>query len=89
MKTIYPIAIEVGIGSTAFGVVVPDMPGCFSAGDNMDEAFANKREAIATWVEATLDNIAPLPTASAPDRWIDDPEFAGWIWSMIEVHVEK
>lgn len=29
----YPIVIEAGDDATAFGVVVPDLPGCFSAGD--------------------------------------------------------
>ena len=29
----YPVAIETGDAKHAFGVVVPDLPGCFSAGD--------------------------------------------------------
>ena len=33
----YPIAIETGSDTTAYGVVVPDLPGCFSAGDTIDE----------------------------------------------------
>ena len=28
------------------GVAVPDLPGCFSAGDTLDEAVANAREAV-------------------------------------------
>lgn len=35
----YPIVIERGDETRAFGVVVPDLPGCISAGDTMDEAF--------------------------------------------------
>ena len=35
----YPIAIEPGDADHAFGVVVPDLPGCFSAGDTLDEAI--------------------------------------------------
>ena len=42
----YPIAIEPGDSQHAFGVVVPDLPGCFSAGDFLDEAMAPAREAI-------------------------------------------
>ena len=34
----YPIVIEPGTDATAFGVIVPDLPGCFSAGDSLDEA---------------------------------------------------
>ena len=50
----YPIAIEPGDDHTAFGVVVPDLPGCFSAGDTLDEAIDNAREAIVDAVETTL-----------------------------------
>jgi len=42
----YPIAIESGDSKHAYGVVVPDLPGCFSAGDTLDEALTNAREAI-------------------------------------------
>ena len=42
----FVIAIEPGTGTTAWGVAVPDLPGCFSAGDTMDEAMENARHAI-------------------------------------------
>ena len=35
-KVVFPIAIELGDDDHAFGVVVPDLPGCFSAGDSVD-----------------------------------------------------
>nr|MBA3835536.1 type II toxin-antitoxin system HicB family antitoxin [Sphingomonas sp.] len=47
----YPIAIEAGSDSTAFGVVVPDLAGCFSAGDSLDEAISNAEEAVAAWID--------------------------------------
>ena len=31
---LYPLAIQAGDRNTAFGVIVPDLPGCFSAGDS-------------------------------------------------------
>lgn len=35
----YPIAMEQGSDTQAWGVVVPDLPGCFSAADEgIDEA---------------------------------------------------
>jgi predicted RNase H-like HicB family nuclease len=42
----YPIAIETGDEKHAYGVVVPDLPGCFSAGDTLDEALTNARETM-------------------------------------------
>ena len=47
----YPIAIELGDETHAYGVVVPDLPGCFSAGDTLDEAISNAKEAMELWVE--------------------------------------
>ena len=41
----YPIVIEPGTDATAFGVIVPDLPGCFSAGDSLDEAVLGAEEA--------------------------------------------
>ena len=34
------LAIERGDGTTAWGVAVPDLPGCFTAGETLDEALA-------------------------------------------------
>ena len=51
----YPVAIEPGTETEAFGVVVPDLPGCFSAGDTMEEAMTKAEEAIAAWIEIALD----------------------------------
>ena len=47
----YPIAIEPDDDKHAFGVVVPDLPGCFSAGDSLDDAMAQARDAILLHLE--------------------------------------
>jgi predicted RNase H-like HicB family nuclease len=57
----YPVAIEPGTETEAFGVVVPDLPGCFSAGDTMEEAIATAEETIATWIEVALDAKPAVP----------------------------
>ncbi len=45
-----------------YGVSVPDLQGCFSAGSTMDEALQNTREAIELHMEAMLDEGLPIPT---------------------------
>jgi hypothetical protein len=45
----YPIAVEIGTEAAAYGVVVPDLPGCFSAGDTLDEAVTAAEEAATAW----------------------------------------
>jgi predicted RNase H-like HicB family nuclease len=63
----YPIAIETGTDTQAFGVVVPDLPGCFSAGDTLDEAMTNAKEAIELWLEVAIDDglVVPEPQTLA------------------------
>lgn len=48
---LYPIAIELGDDTHAYGVTVPDIAGCFSAGDTMEEALNNVREASVARME--------------------------------------
>ncbi|MGA2045266.1 MAG: type II toxin-antitoxin system HicB family antitoxin, partial [Roseiarcus sp.] len=60
----YPIAIEPGDEDKAFGIVVPDLPGCFSAGDSLDEAFSGAEEAAAAWIDAALDAGEAIPPPS-------------------------
>ena len=41
--------------SVRYGVTVPDLPGCFSAGDTLDDAIDSAREAIDVHCEALAD----------------------------------
>jgi predicted RNase H-like HicB family nuclease len=79
----YPIAIEPGTDTTAFGVVVPDLPGCFSAGDTLDEAVDAAEEAAAAWIDATLDAGDSIPSPRPLDAIRHDPQFSGWIFGVI------
>ena len=79
----YPIAIEAGTKTTAFGVIVPDLPGCFSAGDTLDEAMAGAEEAAAAWIDAALDSGLAIPGPSSLDVLRVNAEFADWAWGVI------
>ena len=83
------IAIEPGTETTAFGVVVPDLPGCFSAGDTLDKAVDNAREAIDLWCETVIEDGGDVPVAKLLAEHQINPDFAGWIWAVIEVPVER
>jgi predicted RNase H-like HicB family nuclease len=81
----YPIAIEIGTETTAYGVVVPDLPGCFSAGDTIDDAMTAAEEAAAAWIDATLDAGGSVPAASSIEALRERPEYAGWAFGVITV----
>ena len=82
----YPIAIETGTDSTAWGVVVPDLPGCFSAGDSMEEAMVQAEDAVIAWLEAALDAGQDIPKPSSIDAMrAAHPELVGWLWALVKV----
>lgn len=81
----YPILIEEGSATTAFGVVVPDLPGCFSAGDTLDEAMEAAKEAVAAWVDAALDDGAAVPPPSSLDSVRRLPDYEGWTVGIVEL----
>jgi predicted RNase H-like HicB family nuclease len=81
----YPIAIEIGTETAAYGVVVPDLPGCFSAGDTIDDAVSAAEEAAAAWIDATLDAGGTVPAASSIEALRARPDYAGWAFGVITV----
>jgi predicted RNase H-like HicB family nuclease len=85
----FPIAIEPGDERTAWGVVVPDLPGCFSAGDSAEEAFANAQQAIDLHLQTLIEDGQDLPSPKPLAHWQAQPEFAGWVWALIEVNVGR
>lgn len=82
------IAIEPGTEATAYGVVVPDLPGCFSAGDTLEQAFDNAREAIDAHCEFLAEDGQDLPLAAPMAKHQKNPDFSAWIWAMVDVAVE-
>ena len=79
----YPIAIEPGMETTAFGVIIPDLPGGFSAGDTLDEALVGAEKAATAWIDAALDARSSIPPPSHFDSVRNTPAYAGWVFGMI------
>ena len=61
----------------AIGVWFPDLPGCVSAGDTLDEAMLNAREALGLWAGAMLENGQNIPAPRSVTELKGDAEFAG------------
>ena len=81
----YPIAIETGDEKHAYGVVVPDLPGCFSAGDDLDEALTNARAAIQLHLEGLLDDGLSFPKPSSIEQLCSQGSYRGWTWAVVNV----
>lgn len=84
----YPVVIHKDPES-CYGVTVPDLPGCFSAGETLDEALANAAEGIECHIEGLLMNGEDIPVPQTLEIHHQDPEFEGGIWGIVPVELSK
>lgn len=80
----YPIAIESGGPEAAYGVVVPDLPGCFSAGDSLEEAIEGAREAVELWIDEALEAGMDIPAPSPLAQVVRDHGL-GWTVALVDI----
>lgn len=85
---LYPIVIHKDPESS-FGVTVPDLPGCFSAGDTLDEALRMSQEAIELHIEGLLEDNDAVPIPHSIDEHQKSTEFQGGIWALVDVDLDK
>ena len=82
----YPVAIEPGTDAAAWGVIVPDLSGCFSAGDTLEETMIQAEDAITGWIETALDDGQDIPAPTHIEALRNaHPEFEGWLWALVKV----
>lgn len=82
----YPIAIELGGDDQVWGVIVPDLPGCFSAADGgFDEAIENARAAIKLWIEVAVNRNKKIPAPSELKVMQQRNEFKGMSWAVVDI----
>lgn len=63
----------------AYGVTVPDLPGCTSGGSTTDEALRNAVEALRLWAEDSIAEGEALPQPRSAEILRTDPEIMGAI----------
>jgi predicted RNase H-like HicB family nuclease len=81
----YAVAIEPGTDTAAWGTAVPDLPGCFSAGDTLEEALQNTQQAAEAWIDAVVEDGSQIPAPRPMVEHYADPEYAGWTWALIQI----
>jgi predicted RNase H-like HicB family nuclease len=80
----YPIVIHKDKRSD-YGVTVPDLPGCFSAGKTLDEAIAMAREAIELHLEGLIEEGMPVPAPRGIQAHQGNPDFSGGTWAVVNI----
>jgi predicted RNase H-like HicB family nuclease len=85
----FPIAIHKDDHSV-YGVIVPDIAGCHSWGDTLNEAIGNTKEAIYSHVETLLECGESIDfTASEIDSLRAKEEFTDAIWAIVDIDMSK
>jgi predicted RNase H-like HicB family nuclease len=84
----YPVVIHKDRDS-CYGVTVPDLPGCFSAGDTFEEAMVNVQEAIQCHLEGMLMDGDPIPAQRPIEEHQANPDYAGGVWALVDFDMSR
>lgn len=72
----YVAIIEDGGTEHASGVWFPDLPGCFSGGDSLEEALREAPEAVQLYIETMMADGKSVPAPRSITAIKNDPEWA-------------
>ena len=84
----FPVVLHSDDGQR-FGVTVPDLPGCFSAGDSFDEALESVREAIELHLEGMADDDEDIPTPRPIAEHRLNPDYGDGIWALVDMDIAR
>ena len=70
---------------SAYGVTLPDFPGCFSGADTLDEIPGNIQEAVELWAEGE-DITPPVPSSFESVAQLDSAK--GGILMLVDVNFD-
>jgi predicted RNase H-like HicB family nuclease len=85
----YPVVIHQDADSD-YGVSVPDLPGCISAGESVEEAISCVTEAIECHIEGILIDEEDIPLSLPIEEHKDNPDFAdAFAWVCVDVDLSK
>lgn len=72
-----------------YGVTVPDLPGCFSAGSTLDEALDEAVEAIECHLEGMLLDGESIPSPQPIENHQANLDYEGGIWAFVTVDISR
>lgn len=75
--------------TSGYGVSVPDLPGCFSAGDSLDDAIESAHETIACHLEGLLMDGETVPERAPLETHRANKAYKGGIWAVVAVDISK
>ncbi|MGY2260201.1 type II toxin-antitoxin system HicB family antitoxin [Pseudomonas sp. SDO55104_S430] len=83
---IYTVVLQKNSDSD-YGVIIPDVPGCFSAGSTVAQALDSVKEALSLHYEGLVADGDPLPQVQEIDAHLDNPDYAGGVWAVVDFDI--
>jgi predicted RNase H-like HicB family nuclease len=80
----FPVVIHKEAASD-YGVTVPDLPGCVTAGRTVDEALVMAKEAIEGHLEVMLEEGYRIPAVKTIAQLQSNPEFRDGFWAVVSI----
>lgn len=88
MKISYPVCIYPNETEPGFTAVVPDLPGCVTCGESIQEVFEMAVDAASGWVLTELEDGNNVP-ASTDISKVQADEYPGGFTSMIILDMDS
>ena len=92
MKLVYPAIFPPGIERKGYTVVVPDLPGCVTEGQDLLDAIEMGVDAASGWILGELEegNNIPAPTLRKEDIKLEEADsFISMLVLDIDAYAEK
>lgn len=80
----YPIFLHRDVGSD-YGVPVPDLPGCYTAGGTLEEAISNAHKAIECHLDGLLKDGESLSVTKSLDKHMNDNELSDAMLAIVDM----
>ena len=90
MKLIYPAVFYPCKDKEGYTVIVPDLPGCVSEGDNLADAILMGTDAASGWILDELEDGKQVPIASSPaDIEVEEGGIVNLLVLDMDAYAEK
>lgn len=75
--------------SNTYSGFVPDVVGCFFAGETVDDALIDASAAIDAHVESSTDAGYEVPVATNIETYIEDENCQGGYWAFVDIDLSR
>ena len=86
MNKPYKMEVETDMDEGGFVVSYPDLPGCITCGDTIEEALKNASDAKKCWIEAALEEGLSIPEPEVAEGYQFKLRIPRWLHKSLAEH---